>query len=243
MSRHALLAALLKREMAAAWLVTLGATILVAAGAARMAPGLVDGAGPDLTGRFIRRFDLTAMGLCAVLASIRIAQRTAADQASGWLDPYMAAGGSRRAYGVTLAAAVSLATSAWFGLAAITFAIGIRVTAGSAELLRELPVLLLGGLLLVTSFTVFAGVFAQVTREAVSALMLTGTAFAVPYVLVMVWLQGTGTVPEAVRWLVLAVPRPFAPETWLGAVVGVIHVLAAGAIVASLSHRLAGRRA
>src|SRR5690606_337756 len=113
MRPQALVLAMLKREMAVAWLVTLGAAVLAAAGAARMAPGLVDAAGPDLTGRFIRRFDLTALGLCTVLAPARIAQRIAPDQESGWLDPYMAAGGRRWAYGIVLAAAISLATSTW----------------------------------------------------------------------------------------------------------------------------------
>lgn len=154
----------------------------------------------------------------------------------------MAAGTARWSYGVSLAITVTAATWLGFLVAAATFAVGVQLSAGSAELLALLPRLAAAGLVLLIGFALYAAVFALVIREPVSAVLLGAGAFALPYVIILSMAQRQVDVPPLMRWLTLYTPGPLVAETFPGAGLQIMYAGVFAAVVASISQRVAGRR-
>lgn len=236
-----LLRSLARREFTRAWVFTALASALLCIGLARVAVAS-GGGGFDVFGRFLRRPDLALLGLAALIAALRVAQRLDADYHDGWLQPWHAAGGDPRRYALALIAAVSGATGGWFITGSAAFAAGVAVL-GQNEMLVALPVTLAGGVAMIFGVTAFTAMFGVAIRESLAAFLAAAVVTFAPGAAAAVHYDMTGAgTPKVLTLLAWIPPLITAPTAPTGLAITVLHTLAAATIAALLAGRLQARQ-
>ncbi|CAN5645085.1 hypothetical protein BH23GEM9_BH23GEM9_07180 [soil metagenome] len=244
--RRDLVSALTRRELSRSYLLLLVAVAATSAVAADSAALMrASGAMAPVLSRFIVRFDLTMLAAGVLLAVLRVAQRVADDQTSGWLDSYRGSGGDHRAYGIGIIVAATAAGALMFAVAAVSFAFGIFARDGVSELLKGLPMLLAGGVILTAAHIGFATVISLALREALATFFTYALLSVAPLLaLVMYALRTDGAMmPGMPGWLLSTWPPPFAvPATPYGLLTTALYCAAVATLTIPVAHRLAGRR-
>jgi hypothetical protein len=244
--RRDLAAALCRRELNLTFALALAATVACAFLAADSAAALrASGAMAPLAGRLLMRFDLTVLVGAGVLAVLRTAQRVADDHSAGWLDAYRGCGGDARAYGPAVVCAMTASGALLFAAAAIAFAVGVFVHDGVSDLLRGLPLLLPGGVLLLALHASFAAVISLLLRETVASLLAYATLGFGPTLLVTIHLIRAPADSQAgmpVRLVALLALPVGVPATAHQAAIAVVQLSIFAVVVAWVAGRLAGRR-
>jgi hypothetical protein len=162
-----------------------------------------------LSWRLLRRFDLTLLGVVAVFAAVRTADRIGEDAAAGWLEPYCGSGGSRRGYPVSLTLAIGAPAVLLFAAGSSVFAAAVFAADGTAELVAGMPRLLAAGtllLLVVIAYVALVGVF---LRDPFATLAVAGVFAAAPYAAAAAYIARHGMVrgPWLLRiWVEAALP-------------------------------------
>jgi hypothetical protein len=219
--------------------------LLASAGAAAAAfqvhgPGGGDAMLP-MVGQSLRRFDLTILAAMAMFLVLRAGARIDADHASGWLPPFVAAGGSRRAYGLASIVSALLAPTAIFAAAALTFAGTVTVLTGDTELLRALPRTLGSGILVLGSYSVCTVAIGVALRRAAATAVAVGMLVALPLLVVVRHGLAETAPPLWTLWLQLLSPLLFAPADVANALRAAIYIAAGCAVTAVVSQRYTGR--
>jgi hypothetical protein len=245
MRKRTLLRMLLRRELTGPFLlllVTIGAAALPAAAtAARIRGG--DMVMPVLD-RMLMRFDLSVLAAAAVLTVLRIAVRISDDHRTGWLDPYVAAGGSRAACGLAIGAAAVVPAVLVFVVAATFFAAGVLIVDGSAALAGGLPLLLLAGTLLLAVHAALAAALGVLLRNALATVFVAAALTAAPLLLVFIVYAWTAEFAAGpfMRWFARAAPPVVLPTRPIAIMTAALQVALLAMLTAALSHRLTGRR-
>ncbi|HEX6132801.1 MAG TPA: hypothetical protein VFZ24_02385 [Longimicrobiales bacterium] len=235
----ALWRALLARESGRALTAPLALAAIAAVGYARRAAhaAAVDAAAPPMR----LRFDSIVLLLVTVVLVLRIATRAEADRASGWVEPVVAAGGSRLRYGLAITASVWCSSALVFMAAAATFALALPVFGASVEPLRTLLRTIGGGILLLAVYAVHAGCIGVLLRRSVPAIVVAGTIVVAPYALMTrALLRG-----DRIEWWLLALTHVVPPVALPSAadVLPLLGQVGAGtALLAWISHHFAARR-
>jgi hypothetical protein len=242
MNRPQLGHALVRRELTLMLVAMVLLAGLLAVGAAHEYGRMLEaGDRTPVLDRMLRRFDLTMMYLMALLVTLRLAARAESDHVSGWLEPVFAAGGSRWAYGVQLTLVSLIPPAAIFAVTAVAFAIGVDAITGSAELLTALPRTVGGGILVLGTFGVCAGLLGVLLRSGPATLVLTLLLLLVPFIGILRYASAGSRLPA---WLVAVAylsPLPVVPEPdVIGR--GIVYIAVGLAAVAVASHLRAGRR-
>jgi hypothetical protein len=194
-----------------------------------------------LIGQLLRRFDLTVLAVIALVLVLRCAARIEADHADGWMAPYLAAGGSRWAYGSAFALTALTASAAVFAGAAVTFAISVAILTGSFELLRLLPRTLGAGLLVLGTYSVSTVAVGTILRRASATAVVIGALVVLPVFMTVRHALSEVDPPIRAMSLQLLSPLVFAPQDPANIVRAIIYILTGWCLTAFVSHRYAGR--
>jgi hypothetical protein len=241
-SRPRLLPALARREFDVVSGVLLGLGSLSAAAAAHELYGAdAEGTLLPLIGQLLRRFDLTVLGIVALVLVLRCAARIEADHADGWLACYLAAGGSRWAYGSAFALTALMAPAAVFAGAAVTFAISVAILTDSVELLRLLPRTLGAGLLVLGTYSVSTVAVGTILRRASTTAVVIGALVVFPVFLTVRHAISEVHPPIRAMSFQLLSPLVFAPQDSANILRAIIYILTGWCMTAFVSHRYAGR--
>lgn len=239
-TRPRLLSALITRELGTGFALLLVLAALSAAGAAYAVYG-ADGGGTPLTGRLLRRFDHTLLGVLAVFLVFRSAAAIEVDHANGWLAPFFAAGGSRLSYGIVSAGTALFTPLVLFCVGALVFALSVARFSGSADLLHLLPRTIGGGTLVLGSFAVLTVAAGIVIRRASVVAFLVGILVIGPLFLILQYATSDAEPPPWAFQLQLISPLLVPPPDVANIVRGIVYIAVVGMIVALVSHRYAGR--
>lgn len=245
MSRRRLFRMLLRRELNGGFLLALlgtaAAAVLAGHGAGDLrASGMATG-----PLRLLLRFDLMALAVAALIAALRVCGRAAEDHAAAWLDPYCAAGGSRAAYGLAVAAAAATAAILLFLTGAAAFSATVWRVDGTPELVQRLPVLAAGGSLIIIAVSCYFTAFALIMREPLASAFLACTLAAAPYLFVFVHFSREPGAPlprPLLLWLRSYPPQVVPPATPRGFLLTLAYIAAAATAITLISARTAGRR-
>jgi len=244
MRRRVLLRSLLLRELGVSWVAAIAVVVTAAVWTASVAASLSGDVAPNPITRMIRRFDLALLGVVAVIAALRIAQRVADDFRAGWTEPWFAAGGSHPAYGIALVVAVLSATGAWFVAGAIAFAAAVAVFDSTTELVTALPRLVPAGLLLICCVTLYSGAVAFVVRESLTSIMFATLFALVPFIVTFtIASRNDGAVPTLIWLWNISYPPPLTlAHSGVSLLRQCIYAVTGSVVIALLAHRYAGRR-
>jgi hypothetical protein len=234
--------ALVRREVNLVLFVLVLLAALLALGAAHEYGRMLE-AGDRTPGldRILRRFDLTMMYFMALLLTFRLAARVESDHLSGWLEPVIAAGGSRWAYGVQLALVCLIPPAAIFTVTAVAFASGVAGFTGSSELLTMLPRTVGGGILVLGTFGVCAGVLGVLLRSGAATLVLTLLLVLAPLIGFVRYASAGIRLPGWLFALAYLSPLPVMPSEPDIVVRGVLYIGIGLPALAVASYRCAGR--
>jgi hypothetical protein len=239
-TRPRLVSALVRRELGKGLALLVVLAALSAAGAAYEVYA-ADGGDAPLTGRLLRRFDLTLLGVLVLFLVFRTAAAIEMDHANGWLASFFAAGGSRMSYGIVSAATSLFTPFMLFFVAAVVFALSVAGFSGSAELVVRLPRTIGGGLLVLGSFAVLTVALGIAIRRASAVAFLVGILVIGPLFLVLQYATSEAEPPLWAFRLQLISPLIVPPPDVANIVRGIVYIAAVGFIAALVSHRYAGR--
>jgi hypothetical protein len=213
-----------------------------AAGAAHETQRVGDEAVRTIMDRLLRRFDLTVLAIMAMVVVLRTAIRTEEDYRAGWMCPLSPCGVPRWHYGPAVVFSVIMVPVSVFTAAAASFAVSVRMFAGSAELTGVLPVTLGGGVLLLGTFGVCAAVVGIALRNVSAAVGLMALLTLAPVVLAFRYLSAGTDLPLWVNGLSTLSPMIVPPTDLSSTVVAILYISGGGIMAAALSHRVAGRQ-
>lgn len=239
-TRPSLVSALMMRELGMSLALLMVLAALSAAGAAYEVYG-ADGGDTPLTGRLLRRFDLTLLGVLVVFLVFRTAASIEMDHANGWLASFFAAGGSRLSYGVVSSATSLFTPFMLFSVAAVVFALSVGGFSGSAELILLLPRTIGGGWLVLGSFAVLTVAAGIVVRRASVVAFLIGILVMGPLFLILQYATSDAEPPLWAFQLQLISPLIVPPPDVTNTVRGMVYIAVVGMIAALVSYRYAGR--
>lgn len=238
-----LVAALARREssmVTIVLLVLMGA--VAAAGAAYEVQRVGDETVRSITDRLLRRFDLTALAVMAMVVVLRTASRTEEDYRAGWMCPISTCGVPRWQYGPAVALSVVIVPVSVFVSAAAAFAFSVRAFAGTAELVSVLPVTLGGGVLLLGTFGVSAAVIGTALRNLSATVALMALLTLAPVALTFRYFSSGTDVPAWAAGLSMFSPLIGPPVDAAGAIGAILYIAAGVCLAGVVSHQVAGRQ-
>jgi hypothetical protein len=200
-------------------------------------------AGAAVGERLVRRFDLTALALAALIALLRIPTRVEHDHRDGWLAMFLAAGASRTSYLAGIITGAYVASAAFFCVTAVAFSTGAYVIGGSVELLAALHVTLAGGLLLLASWCVWSGLAAVLFRRALPAFFAAAAVALFPHLLIISHALRMEVPDTWIVWLLRSVPPLLPPGLTPVIIWQLAAMVIAAAAAACAARRFIGRHA
>jgi hypothetical protein len=250
MRRLVLWSALFARERGAhprlSVLVVVGVAAGMGAAAARMAAaGVVPTNAPG--GEFgpvgwLLEFDKAAVTILLLAGAFRLLVRPGEDHTSGWLTGYIASGGSREAYLVSLWGAVVAVMTIAALIVAPVFGVAWWLAGGGSAPLARLPQVLMVAPLAIGAACVAAAAIGAVTRDTAAAVAIVVLLIVVPAgIAIPLYLRSA--LPEWAGTL-LSLHLPPRPDGRLGFVLqNVAYIVIVGGLLASFADRLVARRA
>lgn len=238
----ALVRQLLRRELGLPAIVLMLALAFAGTWAGIAAIDMLEWPGIGIFESAITRFHVTALWITAFLVILRISVRGQDDHSSGWLVPYIAAGGSRWVPGIAVACVTALSMWLLFVAGAGSFALTLLVAGDSADVLRIMPLLMLSGFLSLLAFAMLTTVVSLTVRHAMATLITTCAVISLPaFMYLNALLRGAADVAPWIELLLRLSPGAYVPGTTASWLIKAGFAMVACAAASALGHMRTAR--